>query len=431
MTGLIHRLGQADPATFPYDDVIAEYQRLGKHFVSDELLAALGNVRSLAVGQPHSPESDLLKRFLDCALDKWDGRYDYPSYIGLPMLPVPASGDGARAGRAHKRLRLLLVTDILRFELAVADGQTMLLPQLRPGQPVTAKRYRLCLRVIAAELGALGLSDAELTASPVTTARRSCAAIAPTVTPGEELVLKLSMLPVSTVHDEYMFIRVLQAFESVFALITVNLGAAVSALSPASAEPDAALAGALLRDCAAELQQAAPLFSLLATMQVDAFRLFRQFTEGASAIQSRAYKLMEALCRTPDADRLDSPAYHNVPDVRALAVIGLPDLQQAVAQSRASGGLTPAADADIADAMGKFAEVLSRWRTTHYRLAVRMLGEAPGTGYTEGTPYLKSVQHIPVFTEQDRLIYPRQGQRVPLAGISPPAIEGESGRFKL
>ena len=48
--------------------------------------------------------------------------------------------------------------------------------------------------------------------------------------------------------------------------------------------------------------------------------------------------------------------------------------------------------------MREFAVTLLRWRRTHYRIAVRMLGERTGTGYTEGAPYLKSVQAIPVFS---------------------------------
>ena len=51
--------------------------------------------------------------------------------------------------------------------------------------------------------------------------------------------------------------------------------------------------------------------------------------------------------------------------------------------------------------MKGFAHALLRWRNTHYRLAVRMLGEASGTGYTEGTPYLKAVRTIPVFLAVD------------------------------
>ena len=48
--------------------------------------------------------------------------------------------------------------------------------------------------------------------------------------------------------------------------------------------------------------------------------------------------------------------------------------------------------------MRRFAATLLRWRRTHYRIAVRMLGERTGTGYTEGAPYLKAVQTIPVFS---------------------------------
>jgi hypothetical protein len=107
---------------------------------------------------------------------------------------------------------------------------------------------------------------------------------------------------------------------------------------------------------------------------------------------------MEAQCRRPDPERLDSPAYRNVPEVRAMVLSGLPELQAAVSAARAAGVLSPTELQKLSTAMDTFAAVLSQWRTTHYRLAVRMLGTAPGTGYTEGTPYLKSVLDIPVFT---------------------------------
>lgn len=35
--------------------------------------------------------------------------------------------------------------------------------------------------------------------------------------------------------------------------------------------------------------------------------------------------------------------------------------------------------------------VHQRWKQTHWKLAVRMIGEERGTGYTVGVPYLKSV----------------------------------------
>jgi tryptophan 2,3-dioxygenase len=409
MTDLIDRIGQADPENFPFTDVVAEFRRFGKHFVPKELLMALDAARrrlsSGRDGCPAAPAAAEVARFLDCALDKWDGRYDYSTYTGLALLPMPGGHDPAAAARAHDRLLLLLVTDTLRFELAAAAGQVTLLPRMRPGPQLLAKRCRLGLRVLGAQLGTLRLTPADVGTDPCDAARRGWQAVAPGISDSEQRMLSLSMLPVDIIHDEYMFIRVLQSFEATFALLIVQLEAAIRMLAGLSshgagstADTDAReTAGQLMRVAAAALHEAAPLFSLLATMQVSAFRLFRHFTEGASAIQSGRYKIMEALCRRPDPERLDSPAYRSVPEVRRMVLAGQSDLASAVSRARAAGALPPDASRELAAAMDSFADALSQWRTTHYRLAVRMLGTAPGTGYTEGTPYLKSVMGIPIF----------------------------------
>ena len=147
----------------------------------------------------------------------------------------------------------------------------------------------------------------------------------------------------------------------------------------------------------ARLHEAAPLFSLVATMRVEAFHTFREFTDGASAIQSRNYKLAESLCRQPDEARLDSAAYHSVPEVRERVLAGQVTLDDAFQAARAAGHLSAGDVDDLEQAMRRFAGTLQRWRRTHYGIAVRMLGERTGTGYTEGSPYLKQVQTIPVF----------------------------------
>ena len=73
-------------------------------------------------------------------------------------------------------------------------------------------------------------------------------------------------------------------------------------------------------------------------------------------------------------------------------------LDEAFEAACASGYLTCAEREELTAAMGRFAATLRRWRQTHYSLAVRMLGDQrPGTGATEGTPYLKAVRTIPVF----------------------------------
>jgi tryptophan 2,3-dioxygenase len=145
------------------------------------------------------------------------------------------------------------------------------------------------------------------------------------------------------------------------------------------------------------MDEAAPLFSLVATMQPQAFLSFREFTEGASAIQSRSYKRVESLCRRPDPERLDSPAYHSVPEVRERVLAGQLSVDEALTAARESGSLTSDGHHGVRCAMQGFEESLMKWRKTHYRLAVRMLGERRGTGYTDGVPYLDEARAVRVF----------------------------------
>lgn len=384
-----------EPEAFPYDEVVDEYHRVGKHFVSTDLLTMLAEARGMVQGVPGAG-ARRLRRFLDVALDKWDGRYHYPSYLALDMLPLPCLGDWHDLGRAvrrHARLTTLLVTDILRFEDLAASGETELLPEMRPDVRTLSKRYLLGVRVVAPMLWPAAVSGRVSMTVPGDDARHLWTAVDSMISHQERHSLRVSMLPVYVIHDEYLFIRVLQCFETTFALIAVQLRVAVSAV----ARGDATAASLLLSAAAEELHQAAPLFSLLATMQVEAFQTFRRYTEGASAIQSANYKLVESVCRRPDGERLDSPAYGSVPDVRCRVLAGQADIEGAVREASESGGLDESARSRLAAAMNRFACSLVQWRQTHYRLAVRMLGDRPGTGYTQGTPYLKEVLGVPVF----------------------------------
>ena len=281
---------------FPYDAVVAEFHRVGKHFVAADLLEALAGVRAVLPEVRGSVTSvRLLDRFLDAALDKWDGRYANPTYLGLSLLPLPAvddlSQDVTTAERQYDRLFVQLIADASRFEIAAAEGATEFLPQMRPDSRTTAKRCRLVLQVAGPAARRLGLSDGVDVVDPIAGASQLWANLAADLTLEERRTLQLTMLPVSLIHDEYQFIRVLQSFEATFALVAVQLQAAVRALASGEAHL------ALPRVQAAEmrLREAAPLFSLVATMQVAAFHTFREFTEGASAIQSRNYKLVESI----------------------------------------------------------------------------------------------------------------------------------------
>jgi tryptophan 2,3-dioxygenase len=398
-------LTEHDPHTFPYEGVVQEYHRVGKHFVDKELLFALNEARAAlpsdAVG------STPLVPFLDMALDKYDGRYDYLTYTGLALLPLPAAGENGDDVTAalHQRDRLvsLLVTDALRFERTAADGTAPFLPEMPADEHTVAKRCRLGLRVTNVMLDRIGVGGDLTMEDPVQAAWDRCDAVLEDESAAERIALRLSMLPVYVVHDEYLFIRVLQSFEATFALLVVQLGAAVKAL-----DGDDPLTATLLLDAARiALHESAPLFSLLATMRVESFRIFREFTDGASAIQSENYKAMESLCRRPDADRLDSLAYRSVPAIRRRILDDpSPNLQDTYLAAVAEGRLTAPQECAVANAMARFAKVLGHWRTAHYHLARRMLGDVTGTGQTEGTPYLKKVAEIRIFDRLDPEVRP-------------------------
>ncbi|MEE1783421.1 tryptophan 2,3-dioxygenase [Streptomyces sp. SP17BM10] len=401
MKELTDWLADPVPGRFPYSAVTDEFHGVGKHFVSDGTLKSLALARERLAEQATGAtdaERLLLARFLDTALDKWDGVYDYPSYTSLSVLGLPTADDGPAAADAARttrdRLTVQLLADLLRFELDAAAGRTAWLPQMRPDARLVEKRCRLAVRVASPALARLGYEGRLTADDPAGQAAQLWEfADGELLDPHERRVLKLSIMPVYVSHDEHMFIRVLQTFETTFALLALSIRTAIGHLDAARTRE----AADHLAVAETVLAESAPLFSLLATMQVESFRTFRDFTEGASAIQSRNYKLVESLCRVPDQDRLDSPAYRSTPEVRERILAGQPTLDEACAAARTDARFTAADHELLTAAMLGFAGALRRWRQTHYRLAVRMLGARSGTGATEGTPYLSAVRTIPVF----------------------------------
>lgn len=390
-------------SAFPFDAVLREYWRVGKHFVERPMLEALARARRLVHGEaPIAGCRRTLAAFLDVVLDKHDGRYDYRSYLALALLPLPDGGNGrhraAAAAAQRDHLLTLLVTDLLAFELRVLSGeQALLLPGMRPDGALIAKRCRLGLRALSPVLARSGYSvlpAPDGADDPLAQARVLVAEVNGQRSTEDAALLQRTMLPVYTLHDEYLFLRVLQSFETCFSFVCTALEATIRALH----DGQAADACRRLLQCEAAFEEAAPLFSLMATMRPEAFRVFRQYTEGASAIQSRAYKRMEALCARPCAARLDSPGYRSVPELRAQIDDQWPTLQDACRAARMSRRIDASEHAAVQQRMADFEARVLGWRKMHHGLAVRMLGPASGTGYTEGTPYLRSVMAAPLFT---------------------------------
>jgi tryptophan 2,3-dioxygenase len=391
--------------------VVRHYHKVGKHFVRSETLELLGQARDMLPTMCGPwPHVQTLASFLNTALDKPDERYDYPTYLALSLLPLPTVEDPREqapfAWSRCDRLITHLVTDSLAFELAALEGETNLLPDQRPADELINKRFKHGLRVIRPALARMALDSGLTATDSQELARQACATVRSDMSVAERRTLELSVLPVYTAHDEYMFLRVLQSFETTFALLAVQLREVVAALQERSVDR----AVHFLKASESAMAESAPLFSMLATMQVESFRTFRQFTEGASAIQSRNYKTLESLCRKLDPERFESPAYYQVPEVRKRVLAGQPTLDDAFQEICQSDDISDEDRDRLADGMRGFASALLRWRNTHYRLAVRMLGNATGTGYTEGVPYLKSVRTIPVFRTvevRDEILEPK------------------------
>lgn len=257
---------QLDSGGLSCAEVLRVYQRTGKHGVPSGLRSRLARARA------QLPPASPVRTFLDIALDQHDGTFDYNSYLALDLLPLPSPTDDTDSARLrHDRLVAALVKDTTVFEAEAAEGATPVLPEHRPPPAVMLKRLRHGNSRLLTLSRRLELSAAE------------------------QWALRFSMLPVGRAHDEYVLIRMLQAFETSLALITVELTAALRHREPV-------VAARHIEVAESTLGTTAPLFALLSTARAELFHDFHRYAEGASAGQSRHGRLVESLCRSAGPD---------------------------------------------------------------------------------------------------------------------------------
>lgn len=344
--------------------VLDAVRRSGTAALEPAFLARLAAVRDRGVDDP------CLAAFLDSVLGRHDDRFRNRTYLALPLVEELMAATGTDADG----MAALLMADVVRFEVAAAqrpDGA----PD-RPDARTLDTRLRHARRFVDLCPGA-GEPGAALPE--------------PRGLVGEWL--PATALPVTALHDEYFFVRVLQCHELVFTALLADVRRATGSLQ--GGDPDAAAAH--LRHADAVFGRAALLFRVVATMRPSTFHAFRVFTEGASAIQSDQYKRFEAACRRPDAARLASDAFTNVPVVRAEVLGGQDDLTAAATAARTADPDGPGW-AGFDAALGALEETHQRWKTTHVGLATRLLGDAHGSGYTSGVPYLRGCLRNRLFT---------------------------------
>lgn len=378
------RLGDACDPFFPYLATTNYVRIVGKHFMSAEVLSRLAEIRTGLGSRPA-----LTGEYLDCVLDKHDNCYRYETYLALPILKPLISRRGTHLPAPYlpaQRLAAFLVADAMRFELRALHGWHKLMPVTRPSLDMVRKRLRKGVRFVAPWGLDYLLELAERPEQPET-ARLLLAALPAATDQDSALRIAVSVLPVDVLHDEYLFIRILQASEATFVTLVDHLQAAIQGIRARNAER-ARAAVIAASQC---MVQGGRLFSILATMSADSFRRFRQFTEGASAIQSEHYKRFELLCGVPSAQRLASAAFSNVPPVQDEARGDPQTLTRAYSDARSQGWFGAAEWESIDGALDELEATHQRWKTTHFRIAGKMLGDARGSGYTAGVPYLREL----------------------------------------
>jgi hypothetical protein len=327
MSTLQHWIRRPAPETLPLDDVVAEFRRAGRRFVDPKLLEALAQARAAL------PDGDCAqRRFLDAALGEHDDGADNAGYVACSF-----GTDLGRASWQRDRLMMLLVADLLRFDLAGLDATTEELPLMRPQRRVVAKRCTLGLRALRPAMVRLGLQAAEEPEDPITGARSLCARVADEQTDDERYMLAVTLLTVFTAHDEHLYVRVLQCYETTFALVAVRLQAATYAARAG----DAGRTARALRLAVKTMAEVRPLISLLATISSGAVMTF-----GEHATEARG---------------------------RVLA--GRRALQKAVADCWDPAG-------EIHEAMAAFEASVVAWRKRHHNLTLHWLG----TGHSAAAP---------------------------------------------
>ncbi|MFJ4656816.1 hypothetical protein ACIP5Y_36605 [Nocardia sp. NPDC088792] len=355
------------PGRFPFGAVLDHYHAVGRHFAATTVVGALTEILG-SVAQ--TPETRRFTMWLRSATDQAGG--DYSGYSGLTLLDDFIATAGAdRRGETADALALAALTDLLHTEIEALTAA----PVHRQYQRTRAAALALCRAADLAPLGridATGLQDLRAllradSSDPIPALIRGAARLADGADPADQArdLLRLTMMPVTILHDEVMFIRLIQVFEMQYMRCLWALEAATEALQAR----DAGTALRELTAVSARLAAQPALFHVLTTMPRSAFAVIRKYTQGRSAVQSRSYREMESTAAP------------------ALWKVFLEYGEYSDSTERA--------------ALGTALRTVDRgWRAmkkTHWGITLKIIGEVPGTGGTSGASYLRLRADEPLF----------------------------------
>jgi tryptophan 2,3-dioxygenase len=234
--------------------------------------------------------------------------------------------------------------------------------------------------------------------------------------------------PISTSHDEMLFIVIHQATELWLKLALHELGAARAAIAADELDPSLKMLARVSRIQAQLIQS----WDVLSTLTPADYLVFRHLLGPASGFQSHQYRMLELVLGNRGGSKLAVFAHRP----QALAMLeeelGRPSLYDAVVHMLARRGyridqqvlerdlrLPYAFDRSVADAwqdvyrhsdrawdLYELAEKLvdledwfRQWRFRHVTTVERIIGHKAGTGGTSGVTYLRRALDYVLFPE--------------------------------
>jgi tryptophan 2,3-dioxygenase len=239
---------------------------------------------------------------------------------------------------------------------------------LAPGFPVEA--------AVVADLAAALADPRESLPALATSMERTAKSVRELVAEDVATVVDRTVLPTTRLHDEIMFIRSIQIFETLYEQVGRSVADAVRVTGDGDPGGGAEVLGAVTGRLAA----VSALFRVLGTMPVEVFAVIRGFTSGRSAVQSLTYRQIEDSCAPRERP-------HGPPGTWTG-----PTLQDVCLSARPG----PAADR-LAAEMRRLDAAWRRMKRGHWGLTLRIIGTVPGTGGTAGASYLRGAAEMPLF----------------------------------
>lgn len=414
------RFGESNLAGFPIDEILNMFHASGKHFGHPQLLEELTSINHLlSKDMPWDAQFPVEKisTVLRVLLDKHTNTFDHLTYTALPIFELLQSYDQADLNTCiHDQVLLVvaIICDLVRFELNSTLGLEHRFQQDLPSLRKLKQRIYVSLRAVKTfssfveslslpenmdDLIELWRQDSDSEKQLSEQAAQQCMTFVGMMMRqldnGVQELLQLSIVPVYISHDEYMFIRILQAFEMLFLVTTTGLKICMTHISAQEYQA----ASDIFNQLNAIFRLSPSLFRILSTMPGCNFNRFREYLKGASAVQSTYYKQMELYASHPETNRLRSPAFAEVPKVvgeyHQPSFVNLQDLTVPVLKSE--GNLLNAPIRNMIDSMLALDASFVNWKIIHYRIVKSMIGDARGTGSTSGPPYLMQYLEQPLF----------------------------------